>query len=139
MISTVKKLAIGVEYDGKKYFGWQKQKEVKKTIQEELEKALSAVANHNIELTCAGRTDSGVHSIGQVAHFETFAKSRKEENWILGANSNLPIEITVHWIKRIPTQFHARFSAISRRYCYIIYNQKIRYSINYKNSMHIHQ
>lgn len=84
----VYKIALGIEYDGSKYYGWQRQNEVR-SVQEKLEKALS-VANEPITVFCAGRTDAGVHGTGQVVHFETTAQ-RKDAAWTLGVNANLPV------------------------------------------------
>lgn len=124
------KFALGVEYNGTNYHGWQKQKQYykKKTIQEYLENAISKIANHNIIIFCAGRTDIGVHSLGQVIHFETYS-FRKKKSWILGINSLLPKDIVINWIVSVKKEFHARFSALSRRYFYIIYNNKYRSAI----------
>ena len=83
----VYKIALGIEYDGSKYYGWQRQNEVR-SVQEKLEKALSQVANEPITVFCAGRTDAGVHGTGQVVHFETTAQ-RKDAAWTLGVNANL--------------------------------------------------
>ncbi|QJC35562.1 tRNA pseudouridine(38-40) synthase TruA [Enterobacteriaceae endosymbiont of Donacia sparganii] len=123
------KFALGVEYNGANYHGWQKQKKYyKKTIQEYLEKAISQIANHNIIIFCAGRTDIGVHSLGQVIHFETYS-FREKKSWILGINSLLPKDIVINWIISVKKEFHARFSALSRRYFYIIYNNQYRSAI----------
>ncbi len=83
------KIALGIEYDGSKYYGWQRQDEVR-SVQEKLERALSQVANEPITVFCAGRTDAGVHGTGQVVHFETRAQ-RKDAAWTLGVNANLPV------------------------------------------------
>ncbi|QJC33566.1 tRNA pseudouridine(38-40) synthase TruA [Enterobacteriaceae endosymbiont of Donacia provostii] len=123
------KFALGIEYNGTNYHGWQKQNmNYKKTIQGYLEKVISKIANHNINIFCAGRTDIGVHSIGQVIHFETFS-FRSEKSWFLGINSLLPNDIVVTWIISVKKQFHARFSALSRRYIYIIYNNTYKSAI----------
>lgn len=95
--SPVYKIALGIEYDGSKYYGWQRQNEVR-SVQEKLEKALSQVANEPINVFCAGRTDAGVHGTGQVVHFETTAL-RKDAAWTLGVNANLPGDIAVRWVK----------------------------------------
>ncbi len=118
------KYALCVEYDGRPYCGWQKLSHAP-SVQQEVEIALSKIANHSIEVVCAGRTDSGVHGIGQVIHFESDAV-RTEKAWLLGGNSNLPASISFQWIKTVSDDFHARFSALDRRYRYIILNQKIR-------------
>lgn len=123
-LKPVHRIALGIEYDGSKYYGWQRQNEVR-SVQEKLEKALSQVANQPIAVYCAGRTDAGVHGTGQVVHFET-TSVRKDAAWTLGVNANLPSDIAVRWVKDVPDDFHARFSATARRYRYIIYNQRLR-------------
>ncbi|VFP80314.1 tRNA pseudouridine(38-40) synthase TruA [Candidatus Erwinia haradaeae] len=121
MLKITLTLAFGIEYDGTRYCGWQKQREVH-SVQEELEKAIEKVADHAISVVCAGRTDTGVHAIGQVVHFKTFSR-RKNLAWVRGVNTYLPKDIVVRWAKVMPDIFHARFSAISRHYRYLIYNQ----------------
>jgi len=122
------KIALGIEYDGRNFYGWQTQANLA-TVQETLEKALSIIANHPIKLFCAGRTDAGVHAQEQVVHFETTAK-RVSRAWILGTNSHLPESIAVLWMKEVNEDFHARFSAISRRYRYIIHQDLARPALN---------
>lgn len=118
--------ALGLEYDGNAYNGLQKQASPKlNTIQESLEKAIAQVADHSIETYFAGRTDSGVHATGQVCHFDSDAK-RSDYAWLCGINSSLPRDITVKWIREVSDDFHARFSALSRRYHYWIYNHSTR-------------
>ena len=120
---------MGIEYDGSRYHGWQAQKKPKlPTLQETLEKALSFVANHTITIVCAGRTDAGVHAKEQVIHFDT-ESSRTDYSWQYGANSCLPKDISILWIKQVPKDFHARFSAQARAYRYIIHNHPIRPAI----------
>lgn len=121
------RIALGIEYDGSKYYGWQRQNEVI-SVQEKLEDALSRVANHPVRVHCAGRTDSGVHGTGQVIHFDTDAV-RKEVAWTLGVNANLPDDIAVRWAQEVDEEFHARFSAMARRYRYVIYNNNLRPAI----------
>ncbi|MDA9557991.1 tRNA pseudouridine(38-40) synthase TruA [Vibrio sp.] len=130
------RIALGVEYDGSQYYGWQKQQDVI-GVQEKLEKALSIVANHPIEVQCAGRTDAGVHGTGQVVHFDTHA-SRKVVAWTMGANANLPKNIAVRWAQEVPDEFHARFTATARRYRYVIYNHKLRPGILNSGVSHYH-
>jgi len=113
-----------IEYNGTAYCGWQRLSHAP-SVQEEVEKSLSLVANHDINLTCAGRTDSGVHGLGQIVHFESDA-DRNEKSWRMGCNTNLPDDIALRWIKPIENNFHARFSALSRRYRYIILNRQTR-------------
>ncbi len=119
--------ALGVQYDGKNYCGWQRQKH-SPSVQEELEKALSKIADEPIEVVCAGRTDTGVNATNQIVHFET-TKQRKDVAWTLGVNTNLPSDIAIAWVKQVPEEFHARFSATSRRYRYVIYNALFRPAI----------
>ena len=130
------KIALGIEYDGAHYFGWQRQDEVE-SVQQTLETALSKVANAPVEVFCAGRTDSGVHGTGQVVHFETDA-IRPMQAWCFGTNANLPDNIAVKWAVEVDDSFHARFSATARRYRYIILNQKLRSAILPKGVSHYH-
>ncbi|WPC73292.1 tRNA pseudouridine(38-40) synthase TruA [Vibrio porteresiae] len=130
------RIALGIEYNGAHYYGWQRQQEVK-SVQESLEKALSIVANHPVEVQCAGRTDAGVHGTGQVVHFDTTA-DRKMVAWTMGANANMPKDIALRWAKEVPDEFHARFSATARRYRYIIYNHAYRPAILDKGISHYH-
>ena len=130
------KIALGIEYDGAHYFGWQRQDEVE-SVQQTLETALSKVANAPVEVFCAGRTDSGVHGTGQVVHFETDA-IRPMQAWCFGTNANLPDDIAVKWAVEVDDSFHARFSATARRYRYIILNQKLRSAILPKGVSHYH-
>jgi len=119
--------ALGVEYDGKNYYGWQRQKSVV-SVQQTLEQALSKIADEPIEVVCAGRTDTGVNATNQVVHFDT-EKVRKDVAWTLGTNTHLPKDIAVTWVKQVEDDFHARFSATARRYRYIIYNNNLRPAI----------
>lgn len=119
--------ALGIEYDGKIFCGWQRQKSVA-SVQQTLEQALSKVANEPIEVVCAGRTDTGVSATNQVIHFTT-SKIRKDVAWTLGVNTYLPKEIAVTWVKHVGDEFHARFSATARRYRYIIHNFRMRSAI----------
>ncbi len=121
------KYAACIEYDGTPYFGWQRLSHGP-SVQAEVENSLSQVAAQPIELNCAGRTDSGVHGIGQIVHFESTAE-RSIKAWKMGCNRNLPDDISMRWIQPVNEDFHARFSAISRRYRYIILNQITRPAI----------
>ncbi len=103
------RVAIGVEYDGTAYHGWQRQPH-SCSVQQALQQALSRIADAPVELTCAGRTDAGVHARAQVAHFDTEAQ-RSERAWQFGVNSVLPSSINVRWVHPVTEQFHARFSA----------------------------
>jgi tRNA pseudouridine38-40 synthase len=116
--------AMGLEYDGSEFLGWQIQRQ-EPTVQSCVEAALAAVANHEARVTCCGRTDTGVHALGQVAHFDSGAE-RGERNWILGLNSHLPRAVSVLWIRPVDDAFHARFSAFSRSYRYVVLNRWIR-------------
>ncbi len=119
--------ALGVEYDGTNYYGWQRQDGVV-SIQAEVEAAISKVADHSIEVVCAGRTDKGVHALQQVVHFDTHAV-RNNDAWLMGINRYLPPTINVHWIKSVEQDFHARFSAQARRYGYVMYCHPMRSSL----------
>lgn len=116
--------ALGIEYDGSAFFGWQMQRE-SPTVQETLQQAIGKVANEPVSVVCAGRTDTGVHARCQVAHFDTAAE-RDERSWILGINSNLPKTAVVHWVRSVSDDFHARFTALARHYQYEILNRWVR-------------
>ncbi|HEX5340439.1 MAG TPA: tRNA pseudouridine(38-40) synthase TruA [Gammaproteobacteria bacterium] len=117
--------ALGIEYDGTAFMGWQRQAHPGRTVQACLEAALSRVADHPVEVVCAGRTDTGVHASGQVVHFDT-AAVRELRNWLLGLNANLPDDVAVNWITPVAGNFHARFHARARHYRYTILNRSIR-------------
>ncbi len=118
------RIALVIEYDGSQYHGWQAQPGLH-TIQQAVEDALSNVADQNVSIICAGRTDTAVHATNQVIHFDS-DKARSIRAWFHGANSFLPKDICVKWGKEMPDDFHARYSAQSRRYRYVIYNGAIR-------------
>ena len=118
------RIALGIEYDGSAFSGWQTQEGVP-TVQEAVEQALSKVADHPVAVTCAGRTDAGVHAACQVVHFDTEAQ-RPDHAWVFGANANLPPEVSVLWARPVPADFHARFSAFRRRYRYVIFQRPVR-------------
>lgn len=124
------RVALGIEYDGSHFKGWQTQHGVR-TVQETLEKALSKVADQPISVVCAGRTDSGVHGLEQVVHFDTTAQ-RLSRSWVFGTNCYLPDDANVLWATPIDSSFHARFSAIQRHYRYIILNRSVRSAVHAK-------
>ena len=118
------RIALGIEYDGSPYSGWQKQKfPQQETVQEYIETALSKVADRNVVVSCAGRTDAGVHATCQVVHFDTEI-DRGAKAWTQGVNSMLPRTIRVVWSRTQEDDFHARFSALSRRYLYLMYQRE---------------
>lgn len=119
------RMALGVQYDGAAFRGWQAQPAGVRTVQSTLEQALAKVADHPVGLICAGRTDAGVHGVAQVAHFDTNA-ARSARAWVLGGNAHLPPDISLSWACEAPDDFHARFSALARRYRYLILNQPQR-------------
>lgn len=123
---AVSKLAIGIEYNGAQYYGYQTQHNNLPTIQATVESALSQVAGGQpIQLSGAGRTDAQVHACEQVAHFQP-PVARDSKAWLFGANRYLPKDISVLWVKEVAESFHARFSAQRRRYRYVIYSDPIR-------------
>lgn len=130
------RIALGIEYNGTNYYGWQRQRDVV-SVQEKLEQALTKVAAEPIGVLCAGRTDSGVHGTGQVVHFDTNV-IRKDAAWTMGVNANLPDDIAVRWSHHVSEEFHARFSATARRYRYIIYNHNLRPGILKNGVSHYH-
>jgi tRNA pseudouridine38-40 synthase len=118
------RIALGVEYDGSRFLGWQTQPGGG-TVQDALEPALSAIAGEPIDVTCAGRTDRGVHARGQVVHFDSGAE-RPDSAWVRGVNALLPDSVAVLWSQRVPEDFHARYCALSRTYRYVLVNRPVR-------------
>ncbi len=118
------RIALGIEYLGTRYCGWQSQPNGC-AVQDALESALANIAEHRVVVHCAGRTDTAVHALEQVVHFDTDA-SRPLSAWVRGTNANLPNDIVVLWAIPVREEFHARFSARSRRYCYILLNRPQR-------------
>lgn len=123
----ISRMAAAVEYDGSEFFGWQRQRQ-SPTVQEVLELALSRVADDEIVVECAGRTDTGVHAAGQVVHWDTSA-DRSVRSWLLGANTHLPASVSLRWCGRPAAGFHARYTATSRTYRYRIFNGWLRPAI----------
>lgn len=119
------RVALVVEYDGSRFHGWQYQKSGIPSVAGDLARAVAHVADHPVDLVCAGRTDAGVHASYQVVHFDT-AVNRSLRAWVLGINSALPADISVQWAGNVPESFHARFSARARRYRYLIFNHTVR-------------
>jgi tRNA pseudouridine38-40 synthase len=131
------RLAMGVEYDGSSYHGWQLQKSGVRSVQQQIEQALGKVAAHPVRVFCAGRTDTGVHGEGQVIHFDTPAV-RSLRGWVLGTNVNLPDDVNINWVHEVSDEFHARFSATSRSYRYVILNRPTRSAIWRDRAVWIH-
>lgn len=120
------RIACRIEYDGSRYSGWQSQPHLSvNTVQETLEQGLCAVASIPVRVQCAGRTDTGVHGFAQVVHFDA-PVARSPKAWVLGVNANMPPDVRVHWAIAVPPDFHARFSALARRYRYVIANTPVR-------------
>lgn len=121
------RIALGIEYDGSAFAGWQSQRHGS-TVQDALERALAAVAGQSIRTTCAGRTDAGVHALAQVVHFDS-PVARPDTAWVRGVNANLPPAVAVRWAAPVGDDFHARFSARSRSYQYLLLNRPVRPAI----------
>ncbi len=118
------RFAAGLEYDGRSYSGWQFQPGLN-TVQDVLQRALGRVADSPVDCTCAGRTDAGVHALAQVVHFDS-GSARSERAWRLGANTYLPDDVSVVWVREVPEHFHARYAALARSYRYLILNRDSR-------------
>lgn len=118
------RIAAILEYDGSRFSGWQRQDQAR-SVQAVVEDAFSVVADAPIQITAAGRTDSGVHALAQVIHFDTTAV-RSAYSWVRGANSNLPDDVAVLWAGEVDIDFHARYSATGRKYHYLILNRPVR-------------
>ena len=132
------RVALGIEYDGSEYYGFQKQKSTEQTIQWNLENSISKVANHSIKTFCSGRTDAGVHAFMQVVHFDTESR-RSTREWVRGINSYLPHDIKVLWSKELDETFHARYSATHRSYLYRILNNQTPSALWSKRSLFVPQ
>lgn len=121
------RVALGVSYNGQAYNGWQSQP-AGNTVQDKLEAALARFATHPISTLCAGRTDAGVHGLMQVVHFDT-PLNRPAASWVRGTNTFLPPDIAVQWAQPVPGSFHARASAVARRYAYVLLQSPVRPSV----------
>lgn len=128
MSSELKRIVLGVQYDGAPWRGWQTQPDGC-TVQDRLEAALKSFSLQKIDTVCAGRTDTGVHALEQVVHIDT-TLTRDMNSWVRGVNAFLPPSIVVRWAKELPIDtemgFHARFSASARQYQYVLYNHPVR-------------
>lgn len=125
--STARRYALGLEYDGGAFVGWQSQGR-ERAVQSELESALAVVADEAVSVVAAGRTDAGVHASAQVVHFDVHCE-RSPYGWLRGANSNLPEDIAVTWARAVPGDFHARYSATARRYRYLVCERPARLAL----------
>jgi tRNA pseudouridine38-40 synthase len=132
----LRRVAAIIEYDGTEYAGWQSQAHAV-SIQDAVETALSYVAGHSIVAICAGRTDSGVHAVGQVIHFDTYAV-RTPRAWVLGANTKLSPSIALQWAGEVTLGFHARHRATRRIYRYAILNRSARSALQRTRAAWIH-
>jgi len=125
--STTRRLALGLSYRGQAYLGWQSQPGGR-TVQDALERALAAFAVRPIRTVCAGRTDTGVHALNQVVHFDTDIQ-RDMSSWVRGTNRFLPADVAVQWCQAVDAGFHARNSARGRRYRFTVLESPVRPSL----------
>ncbi len=137
MTEPGRRVAAIIEYDGTDYAGWQSQVHAK-SIQDAVQAALSFVAGHPIVAICAGRTDAGVHAVGQVIHFDTHA-ARTPRAWVLGANTKLAPSIALQWAGEVTLGFHARHKAVRRIYRYVILNRSARSALQRARAAWIHR
>jgi tRNA pseudouridine38-40 synthase len=137
MTDPGRRVAALVEYDGSEFAGWQSQIHAA-SLQDAVQEALSFVAGQPVTAICAGRTDAGVHAIGQVIHFDTTAQ-RTPRAWVLGANTRLPPTIALQWAEGVPLEFHARHSAVRRTYRYYIVNRSARPALSRLRTVWIHR
>lgn len=131
------RIALGLEYVGSAFAGWQTQAELR-SVQHCIELALARVADHPVAVVAAGRTDAGVHAAAQVAHFDTTAE-RSPRAWVRGANTHLPDDASVSWVRPVPQHFHARYSAQSRTYRYVILNRSARSALAHGRAALVHR
>lgn len=132
-----RRIAALIEYDGTAYAGWQAQGHAA-ALQSAVEEALSFVAGRRVLAVCAGRTDAGVHALGQVVHFDTPVE-RSARAWVLGANTRLPEDIALQWAGEVAGDFHARYSALRRTYRYVIVNSSARSALRRARAAWIHR
>jgi tRNA pseudouridine38-40 synthase len=118
------RIALGVEYDGSGFCGWQTQPD-RCAVQDRLEAALTQIAGVPVHTHCAGRTDTGVHALAQVVHFDCDV-ARPVSAWVRGVNALLPPALAVTWMTPVAADFHARFSATARHYRYVLLNHPVR-------------
>jgi len=123
------RVALGIEYEGTTYAGWQSQLHGN-TVQDVLEEALGRIAAAPVRVACAGRTDAGVHALAQVVHFDV-AVDRPDSAWVRGVNSHLPPQVAVRWAHPVADDFHARFCALSRSYRYVLLNRPVRPAVQH--------
>jgi tRNA pseudouridine38-40 synthase len=123
------RIALGVEYDGSGFNGWQSQPDVP-NVQDTLQAALSGIASETVSILAAGRTDTGVHALEQVVHFDT-STARPLSAWVRGTNALLPQTVAVLWAHPVPEEFHARFSAHARSYRYLLINRPVRSAVHH--------
>ena len=126
----MRRIALGLSYSGQAYEGWQSQLSGQ-TLQDALERALAQFTQVPIRTLCAGRTDTGVHALQQVVHFDCEIE-RDDISWVRGTNRYLPKDMAVEWAKEVPESFHARRSALTRRYAYWLLNSPVRPSLGHE-------
>jgi tRNA pseudouridine38-40 synthase len=138
MNNELRRIAIGIQYDGSPFCGWQSQIN-QPTIQDHIEAAIShfigGFKKQHVRLTAAGRTDTGVHALGQVAHFDTYIE-RPDWSWVRGLNNFLPQSISIQWAKEVPLEFDARFSAFERSYCYFLVTSPVKTPLLHQKAGH---
>jgi tRNA pseudouridine38-40 synthase len=122
------RIALVIAYNGSHFHGWQLQEASISTVQQTLMKAIARIADHPVILHCAGRTDTGVHATKQIVHFDTEV-SRPDRAWVMGTNTHLDENVSVHWASTVDPSFDARHSATARQYLYLIHNQRVRSSL----------
>jgi len=132
------RIALGIEYNGSGFHGWQMQQQGIRSVQHEVEQAIAKVADHAVRVHCAGRTDTGVHALEQVIHFDTQAR-RPLRAWTQGVNVHLPYDVSALWATQVSEEFHARFSAERRRYRYLILNRPVRSALQYGRATWIYR
>jgi len=131
------RIALALEYDGSRFLGWQTQPGGG-TVQDALQAALTTIAGERIEVTCAGRTDRGVHALEQVVHFDVGVQ-RPESAWVRGVNALLPDSVAVQWAREVPAEFHARYCARVRTYRYVLINRAVRPALAARYAGWFHQ
>lgn len=134
----MRNIKLVIEYDGKKYLGWQRLADSEKTIQGKIETVLSQMINEEIEIIGSGRTDAGTHAKGQVANFKTISNMTVEK-MLSYLNGHLPNDIVIKAVTEVPERFHARYNAIGKKYSYYVWNDSVPTAVNRNYSYHFSQ
>lgn len=131
----MRNIKLTIEYDGRRYLGWQRLGDSEKTVQGKIEKVIQLMTEEKIEIIGSGRTDAGAHARGQVANFKTESTMSLDE-MLEYLNRYLPNDIVVNAIEEVPERFHSRYNAKEKTYSYYVWNSNIPSVFNGVHSFH---